>query len=251
MYLTYCLKPKLTPKPILDFSYPMRTRMRTFSNSKPLTFADVFKNSVVESRKEAELETAVIEKPKRRFKVSQGNPTPFGATARDGGVTFCIFSSNAVSVTLCLITLYDSQEGRVTEEIFLDPFINKIGDVWHVFVKGDFKDMLYGYKYDGKFSPERGQYYDPSKIVLDLYKLAVISRGQFGVPAPNDNCWPQMVCMVPNSEDEFDWEGDLRLKHPRRDLVIYEIHVRGFTRHESSRTEFPGTYLGVVGSLIT
>ncbi|KAJ0030474.1 hypothetical protein Pint_13943 [Pistacia integerrima] len=254
MYLTYRLKPKLTRKPILDFSHPMRTRMRTFSNSKPLTFADVFKNSVVESRKEAELETAVIEKPKRRFKVSQGNPTPFGATARDGGVNFCIFSSNAVSATLCLITLSDLQEGRVTEEIFLDPFINKTGDVWHVFVKGDFKDMLYGYKFDGKFSPERGQYYDSSKIVLDLYKLVVISRGQFGVPAPNDICWPQMVCMVPNSEDEFDWEGDLLLKHSQRDLVIYEIHVRGFMRHgfmrhESSRTEFPGTYLGVVEKL--
>lgn len=60
-------------------------------------------------------------------------------------------------------------QGRVTEEIFLDPFINRTGDVWHVFVKGDFKDMLYGYKFDGKFSPEKGQYYDPSKIVLDPY----------------------------------------------------------------------------------
>lgn len=48
---------------------------------------------------------------------------------------------------------------------------------------------------------------------------------------------------------QFDWEGDLPLKHPRRDLVIYEIHVRGFTRHESSRTDFPGTYLGVVEKL--
>ncbi|XP_031253585.1 isoamylase 1, chloroplastic isoform X2 [Pistacia vera] len=254
MYLTHCtsrclLKPKLSPKPILDCSHPMRTRMRTVSNSKPLPFADVLKNLVVKARKEAELETAVIEKPKRRFKVSQGNPTPFGSTARDGGVNFCIFSSNAVSATLCLITLTDLQEGRVTEEIFLNPFINKTGDVWHVFVKGDFKDMLYGYKFDGKFSPERGQYYDSSKIVLDPYAKAVISRGQFGVPAPGDNCWPQMVCMVPNSEDEFDWEGDLPLKHPQRDLVIYEIHVRGFTRHESSRTEFPGTYLGVVEKL--
>ncbi|KAJ0090943.1 hypothetical protein Patl1_14080 [Pistacia atlantica] len=254
MYLTHCtsrclLKPKLSSKPILDCSHPMRTRMRTVSNSKPLPFAHVLKNLVVKARKEAELETAVIEKPKRRFKVSQGIPTPFGATARDGGVNFCIFSSNAVSATLCLITLTDLQEGRVTEEIFLNPFINKTGDVWHVFVKGDFKDMLYGYKFDGKFSPERGQYYDSSKIVLDPYAKAVISRGQFGVPAPGDNCWPQMVCMVPNSEDEFDWEGDLPLKHPQRDLVIYEIHVRGFTRHESSRTEFPGTYLGVVEKL--
>lgn len=110
MYLNHftsrcLLGPKLTPKPILDCSHQMRTRMRNVSNSKPLAFADVFKNLVVKARKEAELETAVIEKPKRRFKVSQGDPTPFGATARDGGVNFCIFSCNAVSATLCLITL--------------------------------------------------------------------------------------------------------------------------------------------------
>lgn len=117
MHLTHCtsrclLKPKLTPKPILDCSHPMRTRMRNVSNSnsKPLAFADVFKNLVVKARKEAELETAVIEKPKRLFKVSLGDPTPFGATARDGGVNFCIFSSNAVSAALCLVTLSDLQE---------------------------------------------------------------------------------------------------------------------------------------------
>ncbi|XP_031281770.1 isoamylase 1, chloroplastic-like [Pistacia vera] len=62
--------------------------------------------------------------------------------------------------------------------------------------------MLYGCKFDGKFSPERGQYYDSSKIVLDPYAKLSLSRGQFGVPAPDDNCWPQMVCMVRNSEDE-------------------------------------------------
>lgn len=48
---------------------------------------------------------------------------------------------------------------------------------------------------------------------------------------------------------QFDWEGDLPLKFPQRDLFIYEIHVRGFTRHESSNSKFPGTYLGVVEKL--
>lgn len=60
-------------------------------------------------------------------------------------------------------------QNTVTEEISLDPLANKTGDVWHVFLKGDFKDMLYGYKFEGKFSPEEGQYYDPTKIVLDPY----------------------------------------------------------------------------------
>ncbi|TXG61130.1 hypothetical protein EZV62_012493 [Acer yangbiense] len=210
---------------------------------------------VVKARKNdggggAMVETAVVEKPdSRRFQVSEGCPTPFGATARDGGVNFSIYSSNAVSATLCLITLADLHQNTVTEEISLDPLTNKIGDVWHVFLKGDFKDVLYGYKFDGKFSPKEGQYYDSSQIILDPYAKAVISRGQFGVLEPDENCWPQMACRIPSCEDEFDWEGDLPLKYPQRDLIIYEMHVRGFTKHESSRTEFPGTYLGLVEKL--
>ncbi|XP_059453275.1 isoamylase 1, chloroplastic [Corylus avellana] len=200
---------------------------------------------------EAETSTAVVtEKPESgRFRVSQGYPTPFGATARDGGVNFAIYSGNAVSAVLCLISLSDLQDNKVTEQISLDPLTNKTGDVWHVFLKGDFKDMLYGYKFDGIFSPEEGHYYNSSRILLDPYAKAVISRGEFGALGPDGNCWPQMACMVPSFVDEFDWEGDLPLKYPQRDLFIYEMHVRGFTRHESSRTKFPGTYLGVVEKL--
>ncbi|KAM4087954.1 hypothetical protein ACB094_07G034800 [Castanea mollissima] len=200
----------------------------------------------------AEVDTAVAvkEKPKsERFEVYRGSPTPFGATARDGGVNFTIFSANAVSATLCLISLSDLHDNKVAEQISLDPLTNKTGDVWHVFLKGDFKDMLYGYKFDGKFSPDKGLYYDSSRILLDPYAKAVISRGEFGALGADGNCWPQMACMVPSFDDEFDWEGDLPLKYPQRDLIIYEMHVRGFTRHESSRTEFPGTYLGVVEKL--
>ncbi|XP_062158376.1 isoamylase 1, chloroplastic isoform X2 [Alnus glutinosa] len=200
---------------------------------------------------ESDTSTAVVTgKPESwRFQVSQGYPMPFGATARDGGVNFAIYSANAVSAVLCLISLSDLQDNKVTEQISLDPLINKTGDVWHVFLKGDFKDMLYGYKFDGDFSPEEGHFYDSSRILLDPYAKAVISRGEFGALGPDGNCWPQMACMVPSFDDEFDWEGDLPLKYPQRDLIIYEMHVRGFTRHESSRTKFPGTYLGVVEKL--
>lgn len=200
------------------------------------------------------VDTAVVvveeEEPKlKKFQVFEGHPAPFGATVRDGGVNFAIFSANAVSATLCLISLSDLPENRVTEQIFLDPLTNKTGDVWHVLLKGDFKDMLYGYKFNGNFSPEVGLYYDPSKIVLDPYAKSVISRGEFGVLGHDDNRWPQMACMIPTAENKFDWEGDSPLKYPQRDLIIYEMHVRGFTQHESSRTEFPGTYLGVVEKL--
>ncbi|KAE8653176.1 isoamylase 1, chloroplastic [Cucumis sativus] len=187
-----------------------------------------------------------------RFEVFDGTPTPFGATAREDGINFAIYSANAVSATLCLIHLSDLQENRVTQEITLDPLTNKTGDVWHVFLKGDFTEMLYGYKFDGKFSPQEGCYFDSSRILLDPYAKAVISRGEFGALGPNDNCWPQMAGMVPTANEkikDFDWEGDLPVQHAQKDLIIYEMHVRGFTRHESSQSEFPGTYLGLVEKL--
>ncbi|KAI3437262.1 Aamy domain-containing protein [Psidium guajava] len=197
-----------------------------------------------------EVETAVVERPRpSSFQVSRGRPMPLGATARDGGVNFSVYSSNAASATLCLIRLAHLNESRVTEEISLDPMINRTGDVWHVFLRGDLEDVLYGYKFDGKFSPEEGHRYDAFRVLLDPYAKAVISRGEYGVLGPEDDCWPQMACMVPSDGDEFDWEGDLPLKYHHKDLIIYEMHVRGFTRHESSMADFPGTYRGVVEKL--
>ncbi|KAK7399043.1 hypothetical protein VNO78_10218 [Psophocarpus tetragonolobus] len=198
-----------------------------------------------------ETHTALLNKPQFHtvFQLSRGYPSPFGATLRDSGVNFAIYSLNSLSATLCLFTLSDFLNNRVTEYVPLDPLINRTGGVWHIFLKGDFSNMLYGYKFDGKFSPLDGHYFDSSRILLDPYAKAVISREEFGALGPDGNCWPQMAGMIPSNDDEFDWEGDLPLKYPQKDLVIYEMHVRGFTKHESSDTKFPGTYLGVVEKL--
>lgn len=197
-----------------------------------------------------EVETAVAERPGLAvFKVLAGTPGPLGATASDGGVNFAIYSSSASAATLCLFTLSDLKESRATEQISLDPLVNKTGDIWHVFVQGEFKDVLYGYKFDGKFSPGEGHYFDYSRILLDPYAKAVISREDYGVLVPGGDCWLQMAAMIPVSDDEFDWEGDLPLHSPQKDLIIYEMHIRGFTRHDSSKTDSPGTYLGAVNKL--
>ncbi|XP_059634490.1 isoamylase 1, chloroplastic [Cornus florida] len=241
--------PKCSPQNNQYVNLPKKLRKQSHKSDLSLGLIEngsKMKSLVVNARDGG----AVVEKPKlRRFRVFEGYPAPFGATALDGGVNFAIYSTNAVSATLCLMTISDIEEKRVTEQIFLDPLANKTGDVWHVFLKGDFKDMLYGYKFDGKFCPEEGQYYNSSQILLDPYAKAVVSRGEFGILGPVESCWPQMACMVPSANDEFDWEGDLPLKCQQRDLVIYEMHVRGFTRHESSRANFPGTYRGVVEKL--
>ncbi|KAL9260356.1 Isoamylase 1, chloroplastic-like protein [Drosera capensis] len=195
-------------------------------------------------------------KKSRRFEVSEGHPAPFGATAVDGGVNFAIFSGHAVSATLCLINLSDLQKNRITELIPLDPETNRTGNIWHVFLEGNFDDMLYGYQFDGPFCPHEGHHYNSSRVLVDpcakrsvLPCSLVVSGGNFGVAGPDGNCWPQMAGMIPspNDEDMFlpltmyffqnDWEGDLPLQYPQSDLVLYEMHVRGFTLDESSRTK--------------
>lgn len=195
-------------------------------------------------------ESAVADRVWRHdWKVLAGKPAPFGATVCDGGVNFAIYSSNASSAILCFFTLADLKENRVAEEIQLDPRVNKTGNVWHVFIEGALVGMLYGYKFDGKFSPGEGHYFDYSRILLDPYAKAVICRGEYGVSGPGGDCWPQRVGMVPVPDSKFDWEGDLPLRYPQRELIIYEMHVRGFTKHDSSKTDFPGTYLGAVKKL--
>ncbi|CAD6264731.1 unnamed protein product [Miscanthus lutarioriparius] len=182
--------------------------------------------------------------------VLAGMPAPLGATALHGGVNFAVYSSGASAASLCLFTPDDLKADTVTEEVPLDPLLNRTGNVWHVFIHGDqLHDMLYGYRFDGVFSPERGQYYDVSNVVVDPYAKAVVSRGQYGVPAPGDNCWPQMAGMIPLPYSTFDWQGDLPLRYHQKDLVIYEMHLRGFTKHDSSNTKHPGTYIGAVSKL--
>lgn len=67
------------------------------------------------------------------------------------------------------VTLKFFWQKRVTEEFVLNPLTNKTGDVWHIFLKGDFENRAYGYKFDGSFSPEDGFYFDSSKVLIDPY----------------------------------------------------------------------------------
>ncbi|XP_039120235.1 isoamylase 1, chloroplastic isoform X2 [Dioscorea cayenensis subsp. rotundata] len=198
----------------------------------------------------AEMETLVVKKTGLRdFKVLAGRPLPFGATACEDGVNFAVYSGSAEAATLCLFTLSDLKENKVSEQISLDPVVNRTGNVWHVFLQGDLKNLLYGYKIDGKFQPEEGHYYDYSRVILDPYAKAVTSREEYGVLGLDGGNWPQMAGMIPVSDVEFDWGGDLPLRLPQKDLVIYEMHVRGFTKHDSSKVDFPGTYIGATEKL--
>lgn len=85
-----------------------------------------------------------------------------------------MFWNNLLLVVYFLILVIVLQK-RVTEQISLNPLTNKTGDVWHVFLTGDFENMVYGYKFDGEFSPEEGHYFNSSKILIDPYaKVSVL-----------------------------------------------------------------------------
>jgi len=168
-----------------------------------------------------------------------GRPQPFGATVVPGGINFSVFSRNAIS---CTLVLFRKGEPRPFVEIpFPDAF--RIGDVWAMIVFGlDTEEVEYGFRMDGPQRPHAGHRFDRHNILLDPYARAIGGRGTWGMPAHEGDPMPFRGRVL---IDDFDWQNDRQLELPAEDLVIYEMHVRGFTRHPSSGVKFPGTYAAI------
>jgi isoamylase len=177
------------------------------------------------------------------FAVSRGQCVPFGATERPGGVNFAVFSRHAERVHLVL-----TRRGHVEPiaEIPLDPRINKTGDVWHILVHGLTPDYLYGYRVFGPFAPHAGHRFNPNEIVLDPCTHSISGGHQWGVPdVPHGQSRTRFTRRGRIDVADFDWEDDMPLGTPLSQSVIYELHVRGYTRHPSSKVRHPGTFLGL------
>jgi glycogen operon protein len=99
---------------------------------------------------------------------------------------------------------------------------------------------LYHFQADGPFEPEQGHRFNPQARLIDPYARALAGRFQ---PATDGILRPPKCVVV---DDTFDWQGDRHLKRPLSESIIYEVHVRGFTRSSTSGAEQPGTYLGVI-----
>jgi glycogen operon protein len=178
------------------------------------------------------------------FVTARGHCVPFGPTPRQGGVNFAVFSRHAERVHLVLF-----REGREEPlaEIPLHPVHNKTGDVWHIFVYGLTPDILYGYRVFGPANPRAGHRFDPRVIVLDPYAPAISGGSTWGVPdIPHGQNAGRLTRRGRIILDDFDWEDDVPLCTPLSETVIYELHVRGFTRHPSSGVRHPGTFLGLI-----
>ena len=181
--------------------------------------------------------------------ISPGRAYPLGATVEDRGVNFSLFSKSGTSVELLLFDHYaDPQPAHI---IILDPLQHRTFYYWHVLVHGIGPGQIYGFRVAGPYQPEEGHRFNYAKVLLDPYARCVAvgdnwSREQargFGT-----NYASSLKAKVVNTK-AFDWQGDEPLGLPFTDMVIYEMHVRGLTRHPSSRVASPGTFDGVIAKI--
>jgi isoamylase len=181
-------------------------------------------------------------------KSTPGNAFPLGATLMPDGVNFSIFSRSASGIDLLLFDREDDPEpSRV---ITLDPVTNRTYHYWHTFVP-DLRDgQIYAYRIQGPFEPSAGLRFDPSRILLDPYGRRVVVPAGYNRRALSEEATGQANSMKSAVVDlkSFDWEGDEPMRRPSSRTIIYEMHVRGFTRHGSSGVadHLRGTYAGVI-----
>jgi glycogen operon protein len=163
---------------------------------------------------------------------------PYGSLVHDQGVQFVVFSRNATEVRLLLYNNVDDLEPA--EVIPYNSSVDRWGDIWSIFVPGVGPGQLYHFQASGPYDPMKGMRFDPTARLIDPYAKALAGRFQ----KADDNLIRPPKCVV--VEDYFDWEGDRHLRRDLSETIIYEMHVRGFTKHKSSGVEHPGTYLGVI-----
>jgi glycogen operon protein len=177
-----------------------------------------------------------------------GRSSPLGATIVDSGVNFSLFSRTATGVELLLFDATD--DATPSRVIPLDPGANHSYHYWHVFVPGGLPGQLYAYRVAGPLDPARGLRFDPAKVLLDPYGRGVVVPRTYNREAAHregENAATAMKSVVVDPA-RYDWEGDAPLCRPAARTIIYEMHVRGFTRHASSGVskQTRGTYAGLI-----
>ncbi len=180
--------------------------------------------------------------------IEKGTPAPLGATVLPDGVNFSVFSKDAKLFELLLFDAADAP--HPSRVIRLDANRHKTYHYWHAFVPGLGPGTIYAYRAFGPFAPEHGLRFDREKVLLDPYGRAVAVPDGYDREAARghgDNARTAMKSVVADP-GRYDWEGDQPLHRPYPETVIYELHVRGFTRDPSSGVPAgkAGTYAGLI-----
>ncbi|MFF5212104.1 glycogen debranching protein GlgX [Streptosporangium sp. NPDC000396] len=180
---------------------------------------------------------------KTKLRVEPGRSQPLGATPDRDGVNFSLYSEHATSVDLLL---FDSDRAPTPSRTI--PLEHKSFHFWHCYVRGLRPGQIYAYRVDGPADPARnGTRFNPSKVLIDPYARGNVNtlwdRGL--AVGTEDNVATSMRSVVIDTQ-HYDWEGDTPLGVPLADTIIYEMHVRGFTRSDTSGCAYPGTFSAVI-----
>ncbi|MGH9433088.1 MAG: glycogen debranching protein [Terriglobia bacterium] len=182
----------------------------------------------------------------------EGSPNPLGVTRieEEQAYNFALFAAQATGVTLLLYS--DRDLLYPIYEQSLDYLTHRSGAIWHARIPASTVDeaSYYAYRVDGPFAPEQGQRFDADKILMDPYAKSVYFPPGFARQAsigPGSNAGKAPLGLVQPPGNDFDWGPDQRPIHTH-DAVIYELHVRGFTRRSNSGVapEKRGTYAGLI-----
>jgi len=183
------------------------------------------------------------------YAISRGEPHPLGVEVSKDGVNFSLFSRSARSVELLLFEHFDDE--APAQAIRLDGRHNRTFSYWHVFVHGAREGLLYAYRVHGPHEPAHGHRFNANKVLLDPYARGIVyqsKRTHVDACHPQDNVRTAMKGLVVDPS-HFDWGGVEAPRIDATDRIIYEVHVRGFTKHVSSGVEEPGTFSGFIAKI--
>ena len=172
------------------------------------------------------------------FKVRPGLYEQNGATAIPSGVNFTVPTNSGTSVELLLF------RNREDEPYAIIPFPKnyRIGNVYSMIVFDlNIEDFEYAYRVDGPYDKEKGLIFDKNRILLDMYAKSVTGQSEWGKKLSSKSFYKARVV-----RNDFDWGSEPNPNIGLEDLVIYEMHVRGFTKDASSGVKYPGTFAGVM-----
>ncbi len=173
------------------------------------------------------------------FKIRPGFFRMYGACVASNGVSFTINSHGA---TRCTLLLFKPQAPKPYARIpFPDSY--RIGDTYSMLVY-DIKpdEFEYAFSFDGPYEPAKGLLFNEENVILDPYSRAVTGQRKWGEKPEGGKDFEYRARVVKSS---FDWGNIKQLEQPFEDLVIYEIHVRGYTKDKSSGVSAPGTFAGL------
>ncbi len=189
----------------------------------------------------------------RRSRVAEGLPHPLGATWDGLGVNFALFSAHATKVELCL---FDTDGKKEIERIELPEFTD---EVWHGYLPDARPNMVYAYRVHGPYEPEAGHRFNPNKLVLDPYARAHVGSLRWGpevfgyqLDSEDDTTFDERdsAALMPKCriiDPAFTWGRDLRPRGSREQTIIYETHVRSFTKlHPGVPEHQRGTFAGLM-----